>query len=104
MQKRRAADIRIGQVWRSVGSRRSHNFTSDPSLDGSRMSDAIEPLSRSATIYVAGHNGLVGSALVRYLRSAGFVHVVGADSSEVDLRSADETRAYFRRIRPAVLI
>lgn len=61
-------------------------------------------LPRSATVYVAGHAGLVGSAIVRHLRSQGFTHVVGARSAEVDLRDRGATRAWFDRIRPDVLI
>ena len=65
---------------------------------------STRPLSRDATVYVAGHHGLVGSALVRHLRALGFHSVVGARSAEVDLRDRAQTRAYFDRVRPAVVI
>jgi GDP-L-fucose synthase len=65
------------------------------------MTDA---LSRDATVYVAGHRGLVGSAIVRHLRAQGFTRVVGARSSETDLRDRAATRAFFERERPAVVI
>ncbi len=65
---------------------------------------AIAPLSRDATVYVAGHHGLVGSAIARHLRAEGFTHVVGARSAEVDLRDRAATRAFFERERPAVVI
>lgn len=62
------------------------------------------PLPRSATVYVAGHTGLVGSAIVRHLREQGFGNVVGARSAEVDLRDLAATRAWFDRVRPDVVI
>ncbi len=68
------------------------------------MSDLAVPLSRDATVYVAGHAGLVGSAVVRHLRQQGFSRVVGVRSSEVDLRERAATRAFFERERPAVVI
>jgi len=68
------------------------------------MPDSPGLLPRSATVYVAGHGGLVGSAIVRHLRSQGFTQVVGARSSEVDLRDPVATRTYFDRIRPDVVI
>jgi GDP-L-fucose synthase len=61
-------------------------------------------LSRDATVYVAGHGGLVGSAIARHLRAQGFTRVVGARSSETDLRDRAATRAFFERERPAVVI
>lgn len=52
-------------------------------------------------IYVAGHNGLVGSALLRNLRAAGYSDVVTADRSELDLTDGGAVRSLFRKIRPA---
>lgn len=52
-------------------------------------------------IYVAGHNGLVGSALLRNLGAAGYSGVVTADHSELDLTDGGAVRSFFRKIRPA---
>lgn len=68
------------------------------------MSDSLGALPRDATVYVAGHGGLVGSAIVRHLRQQGFSEVVGARSAEVDLRDRAATRAFFDRQRPDVVI
>lgn len=68
------------------------------------MSDSRGTLFRDATVYVAGHAGLVGSAVVRHLRRQGFSDVVGARSAEVDLRDLAATRAFFDRERPDVVI
>ncbi|GAA1860931.1 GDP-L-fucose synthase [Pseudonocardia ailaonensis] len=62
------------------------------------------PLPRHATVYVAGHHGLVGSAIVRHLRAQGFANIVGARSGEVDLRDPAAVRAWFDRTRPDVVV
>lgn len=61
-------------------------------------------LDRSAPFYVAGHRGLVGSAIVRRLHSAGFVNVVGRSSAELDLRDRDAVFAYIRETRPRYVV
>ncbi|MDN4484174.1 GDP-L-fucose synthase family protein [Demequina lignilytica] len=62
------------------------------------------PLDRDATFYVAGHRGLVGSAIVRRLESAGFTNVVGRTSSELDLKDRDATFAFFREVQPRYVV
>ena len=42
--------------------------------------------SKSSKIYVAGHNGMVGSAIVRLLKANGFQNLVLRNSKELDLR------------------
>ena len=44
-------------------------------------------LARESRIYVAGHRGLVGSAIWRQLAAQGFTRLIGATSAELDLRS-----------------
>lgn len=61
-------------------------------------------LDRGSRVYVAGHRGLVGSAIWRHLEAEGFTDVVGATSSEVDLRDRDATLAFFSRAQPDVVI
>jgi GDP-L-fucose synthase len=61
-------------------------------------------LPRSSRVYVAGHRGLVGSALCRRLTRAGFTDLVGATSAELDLRDRDATYAFLRAQRPDVVI
>ncbi|WP_224984984.1 GDP-L-fucose synthase [Geomonas agri] len=53
-----------------------------------------------ARIFVAGHRGLVGSALVRQLERAGYHNLVLRKSSELDLRDQAATRAFFEAERP----
>jgi GDP-L-fucose synthase len=58
------------------------------------------PLDRDAPFYVAGHRGLVGSALWRRLEAAGFGHLVGRTSAELDLRDRAAVFAFFADTRP----
>ncbi len=51
-------------------------------------------------IYVAGHNGLVGSAIVRALTVQGHTNIITCNSKEVDLRRQDQVEAFFNREKP----
>ncbi len=55
---------------------------------------------KSGKIYVAGHRGMVGSAIVRKLKVAGFDHLVTRSSRELDLRRQEEVELFFYRERP----
>lgn len=54
-----------------------------------------------APIYVAGHRGLVGSAILRALEDQGYRNVLVATREELDLRRQDEVDAWFAEHRPA---
>jgi GDP-L-fucose synthase len=56
------------------------------------------------SIYVPGHRGMVGSALVRRLTKAGFGNILTRSRSELDLLDRSAVRAFFDRERPAVVI
>jgi GDP-L-fucose synthase len=55
-------------------------------------------------VYVAGHRGLVGSAVWRYMEGEGFTDLVGRNSAELDLRDRDDTFAFFEEVRPDVVV
>jgi len=57
----------------------------------------MQPDSR---IYVAGHRGLAGSAILRALRAAGYRRIATRSSGELDLTDAAATRAFFEQERP----
>jgi GDP-L-fucose synthase len=61
-------------------------------------------LTRHCRVYVAGHQGLVGSAVVRALNAAGVHGLVLRTSSELDLRDRDATYAFLQQVRPDVVI
>ncbi|MEK4424511.1 GDP-L-fucose synthase [Solibacillus sp. FSL K6-1523] len=54
----------------------------------------------TAKIYVAGHRGLVGSALVRKLQEKGYTNLVYRTSEKVDLRNSDHVLAFFEEEKP----
>jgi GDP-L-fucose synthase len=60
----------------------------------------MKPLDRSARIYVAGHRGLVGSAVVRRLRADGFTNLLTATREQLDLRDQAAVNYWFRANRP----
>lgn len=57
-------------------------------------------LDKDARIYVAGHRGLVGSALFNELRAQGFRNVFGRSRSELDLLDAPAVTRFFEKERP----
>lgn len=54
----------------------------------------------SSRVFVAGHRGLVGSALVRQLSAQGFQNLILRTSAELDLRNQAQTRSFFESERP----
>ena len=67
------------------------------------MANLME-LKHDSRIYIAGHRGLVGSALWRYFTAAGFTNLVGHTSAEVDLRDPFQTSRAIGSAKPQVLI
>lgn len=61
-------------------------------------------LDRKKKIYVAGHGGLVGAAMVRCLKKAGFADIVTQSHKELDLTRQAETEAFFKEERPDYVI
>lgn len=62
------------------------------------------PLDRDAPFYVAGHRGLVGSAIWRQLGGAGFTNLIGKTSGELDLRDRDAVFRFFAAHRPVNVV
>ena len=55
-------------------------------------------------IYVAGHRGLVGSAIVRKLKELKYNKIVTKTREELDLRSQQKTRSFFKEEKPDYVI
>lgn len=51
-------------------------------------------------IYIAGHRGLVGSALMRNLQSRGYTNLLTRNHNELDITDHDGTQAFFQREKP----
>ena len=61
-------------------------------------------MEKSDKIYVAGHRGLVGSAIVRSLKKQGYENVIGRSHKELDLTEQAAVRAFFEEERPDVVV
>ncbi|MBL0119991.1 MAG: GDP-L-fucose synthase [Saprospiraceae bacterium] len=55
---------------------------------------------KTSKIYIAGHTGMVGSAIRRKLESTGFTNVIGSSSKDLDLRDQTAVNAFFEREKP----
>ncbi|MFK7757819.1 MAG: GDP-L-fucose synthase family protein [Flavobacteriales bacterium] len=55
---------------------------------------------KDAKIYVAGHRGMVGSALVRALEAKGYTNIITRTSADLDLRNQNEVRVFFEAEQP----
>ena len=64
----------------------------------------MQALDRHKKIYVAGHGGLVGSALVRKLEKEGFTNIVTRTHAELDLTRQAEVEAFFKKEKPEYVI
>ncbi|WP_045729392.1 GDP-L-fucose synthase family protein [Pseudarthrobacter chlorophenolicus] len=62
------------------------------------------PLDRASAFYVAGHNGLVGSAIWRKLQDEGFSNLIGRSSSELDLKNREAVFDFFRENKPRYVV
>src|SRR5215831_3162320 len=60
-------------------------------------------MNKADKIYVAGHRGMVGSAIVRKLQKEGFDHLVLRSSSELDLRNQQEVNDFLALEKPAYI-
>ncbi|MHB8916525.1 MAG: GDP-L-fucose synthase family protein [Desulfocucumaceae bacterium] len=70
-----------------------------------RPAPALEgPLDRDAPVYLAGHSGMLGTALLRLLRERGFTRIITRTSKELDLTDGNAVKEFFSRERPAYVI
>jgi len=57
-------------------------------------------MNKSDKIYVAGHNGMVGSAIIRKLKMAGYSNILVRSSKELDLRNQRHVEEFFQSEKP----
>ncbi len=61
-------------------------------------------ISKDSLIYIAGHRGMVGSAIWRQLSEKGYTNLLGMTSKELDLRNQSEVLDFFEKNRPSAVI
>lgn len=61
-------------------------------------------MNKTDKIYVAGHRGLVGSAIVRNLKSKGYNNIIGRTHQELELTDQAAVREFFEKERPDVVV
>ena len=61
-------------------------------------------MNKTDKIYVAGHRGLVGSAIVRNLQAKGYKNIIGRTHKELDLKNQAAVSTFFKEERPDVVV
>ena len=61
-------------------------------------------ITKNSKIFVAGHRGLVGSAIIRLLSSLGYNKIITKTRHELDLRKQNDTKKFFEKKRPEYVI
>jgi GDP-L-fucose synthase len=61
-------------------------------------------MNKNSKIYIAGHRGMVGSAVWRALTAKGYTNLIGRTSAELDLRNQSAVSAFFESEKPDVVI
>lgn len=61
-------------------------------------------MKKNSKIYVAGHLGLVGSAIVRKLKEKGYSNIIGRSIDELNLLNQEDTLQYFRKEQPEYVV
>src|SRR5271170_6638265 len=69
-------------------------YTNPGSISGISMN-------KNDRIYIAGHRGMVGSAILKKLQSEGFANFSLQTSSELDLRNQSDVNSFFEKEKPA---
>ncbi|MGN1028937.1 MAG: NAD-dependent epimerase/dehydratase family protein, partial [Bacilli bacterium] len=57
-------------------------------------------MENNSKIYVAGHRGLVGSAIVRELKKKGYTNIIGKTHKELDLMDSIAVENFFKEEKP----
>ena len=61
-------------------------------------------MNKTSKIYIAGHRGMVGSAIWRALESKGYTNLIGKNRHELDLRSQSQVNNFYNLENPDVVI
>jgi len=61
-------------------------------------------MNKDSKIYIAGHKGMVGSAILRLLKSKGYTNILAFSSKELDLRNQTDVQEFFQKHKPEYVI
>ncbi|MCL4117442.1 UNVERIFIED_CONTAM: hypothetical protein GTU68_026201 [Idotea baltica] len=61
-------------------------------------------MNKDSKIYIAGHRGLVGSAILKNLKSKGYTNFITRTHSELDLTNAEQVRLFFKEEKPEYVL
>ena len=61
-------------------------------------------IDKESKIYIAGHNGMVGSACWRVFNKNGYKNLIGMSSKDLDLRNFDDVKYFFKSVKPDYVI
>jgi GDP-L-fucose synthase len=61
-------------------------------------------IDKNTKIYIAGHNGMVGSAIKRTLLDKGYKNIIGASSKDLDLKNQQAVKDFIAKEKPEVII
>jgi len=61
-------------------------------------------INKNAKIYIAGHRGMVGSAIWRTLEKQGYTNLIGKTSKELDLRNQQDVLEFLEAEKPEIII
>jgi GDP-L-fucose synthase len=61
-------------------------------------------MDKQSKIYIAGHRGMVGSAIWRQLEKSGYKNLIGRSSAELDLRNQEQVNQFLEKEKPVAVI
>ena len=64
----------------------------------------MKKIIKNKKIFITGHNGMVGSAVLRYFKNIGLYKIVIQDRKKLDLTKWNETNEFMKKIKPDIVI
>ena len=61
-------------------------------------------INKNSKIFLAGHNGMLGSSILRILKKRGYKKIITVNKKRLDLRNQDSVRKFFKIKKPDVVI
>ena len=61
-------------------------------------------INKKNKIFIAGHKGMVGSAIVRNLKNSGYLNLLTSDRSDLDLTDTNKVKNWYKKNKPEIVI